>query len=64
MQQYKNVSNEKNQSMQTMDMTEDDVGIYVTVTIAKTSKNISEGSHKDGEKGNDEIKRCRNPTLG
>ncbi len=50
--------------MQTMDMTEDDVGIYVTVTIAKTSKNISEGSHKDGEKGNDEIKRCRNPTLG
>ncbi len=40
-----------------MDMTEDDVGIYVTATIAKTSKNISEDSHKEGEKGNDEVKR-------
>ncbi len=38
-------------------MTEDDVGIYVTATVAKTSKNISEGSHKEGEKGNDEVKR-------
>jgi hypothetical protein len=40
-----------------MDMTKDDAGIYVTATTAKTSKNISEGSHKKGEKGNDEIKR-------
>jgi hypothetical protein len=40
-----------------MDMTKDDVGIYVTATTAKTSKNISEGSHKEGEKGNDEVKR-------
>jgi hypothetical protein len=40
-----------------MDMTEDDAGIYVTATTAKTSKNISEGSHKEGEKGNDEVKR-------
>jgi hypothetical protein len=40
-----------------MDMTEDDVGIYVTATAAKTSKNISQGSHKEGEKGNDEVKR-------
>ncbi len=38
-------------------MTEEDAGIYVTTTIAKTSKNISEGSHKEGEKGNDEVKR-------
>ncbi len=38
-------------------MTEDDAGIYVTTTTAKTSKNISEGSHKEGEKGNDEVKR-------
>jgi hypothetical protein len=57
MQQNKNVSSEKNQSRQTMDMIEDDAGIYVTTTIAKTSKNISEGSHKEGEKGNDEVKR-------
>ncbi len=57
MQQNKNVSSEKNQSKETMDMTEDDVGIYVTATAAKTSKNISEGSHKEGEKGNDEVKR-------
>jgi hypothetical protein len=55
MQQNKNVSSEKNQSRQTMDMIEDDVGIYVTA--AKTNKNISEGSHKEGEKGNDEVKR-------
>ncbi len=40
-----------------MDMTEDDAGIYVTTTAAKTSKNISEGSHKEGEKGNDEVKK-------
>ncbi len=40
-----------------MDMTEDDAGIYVTTTTAKTNKNISEGSHKEGEKGNDEVKR-------
>jgi hypothetical protein len=40
-----------------MDMTEDDADIYVTVTAAKTSKNISEGSHKEGEKGDDEEKR-------
>jgi hypothetical protein len=40
-----------------MDMTEDDVGIYVTAIAAKTSKNISQGSHKEGEKGNDEVKR-------
>ncbi len=40
-----------------MDMTEDDAGIYVTATSAKTSKNISKGSHKEGEKGNDEVKR-------
>ncbi len=40
-----------------MDMTEDDVGIYVRATTAKTSKNISQGSHKEGEKGNDEVKR-------
>ncbi len=39
-----------------MDMTEDDASIYVTATAAKTSKNISKGSHKEGEKGNDEIK--------
>jgi hypothetical protein len=39
-----------------MDMTEDDADIYVTVTAAKTSKNISEGSHKEGEKGDDEGK--------
>ncbi len=51
------VSSEKSQSRQTMDMTEDDAGIYVTVTAAKTSKNISEGSHKEGEKGDDEGKR-------
>jgi hypothetical protein len=38
-----------------MDMTEDDACIYVTATAAKTSKNISEGSHKEGEKGNDEV---------
>ncbi len=57
MQQNKNVSSEKNQSRQTMDMTEDDAGIYVTATTTKTSKNISEGSHKEGEKGNDEVKR-------
>ncbi len=38
-------------------MTEYDAGIYVTATAAKTSKNISEGSHKEGEKGNDEVKR-------
>ncbi len=37
-------------------MIEDDAGIYVTATTAKTSKNISEGSHKEGEKGNDEVK--------
>jgi hypothetical protein len=41
MQQNKNVSSEKNQSRETMDMTEDDAGIYVTATAAKTSKNIS-----------------------
>ncbi len=40
-----------------MDMTEDYAGIYVIPTTAKTSKNISEGSHKEGEKGNDEVKR-------
>ncbi len=40
-----------------MDMTEDDAGMYVTATAAKTSKNISQGSHKEGEKGNDEVKR-------
>jgi hypothetical protein len=40
-----------------MDMTEDDAGIYVTTTAAKTGKNISEGSRKEGEKGNDEVKR-------
>ncbi len=57
MQQNKNVPSEKNQSRQTMDMTEYDAGIYVTTTVAKTSKNISEGSHKEGEKGNDEVKR-------
>jgi len=57
MQQNKNVSSEKTQSRETMDMTEDDAGIYVTTTTAKTSKNISEGSHKEGEKGNDEVKR-------
>jgi hypothetical protein len=57
MQQNKNVPSEKNQSRQTMDMTENDVGIYVTATAAKTSKNISQGSHKEGEKGNDEVKR-------
>jgi hypothetical protein len=57
MQQNKNVSSEKNQSRETMDMTEDDADIYVTTTIAKTNKNISEGSHKEGEKGNDEVKR-------
>jgi hypothetical protein len=51
------VSSEKNQSRETMDMTEDDADIYVTTTIAKTNKNISEGSHKEGEKGNDEVKR-------
>lgn len=51
------VLSEKNQSRQTMDMTEDDAGIYVTVTAAKTSKNISEGSHKEVEKGDDEGKR-------
>jgi hypothetical protein len=56
-QQNKNVPSEKNQSRQTMDMTENDVGIYVTATAAKTSKNISQGSHKEGEKGNDEVKR-------
>jgi len=56
MQQNKNVSSEKNQSRETMDMTEDDACIYVTTTIAKTSKNILEGSHKEGEKGNDEVK--------
>jgi hypothetical protein len=38
-------------------MTEDDAGIYVTATTAKTSKNISQGSHKEREKGNDEVKR-------
>jgi hypothetical protein len=57
MQQNKNVSSEKNQSREIMDMTEDDAGIYVTATAAKTSKNISKGSHKEGEKGNDEVKR-------
>jgi hypothetical protein len=57
MQQNKHVHCEKNQSRQTMDMTEDDAGMYVTATAAKTSKNISEGSHKEGEKGNDEVKR-------
>jgi len=57
MQQNKNVSSEKNQSRETMDMIEDDADIYVTSTTAKTSKNISEGSHKEGEKGNDEVKR-------
>jgi hypothetical protein len=51
------VSSEKNQSRQSMDMTENDAGIYVTVTAGKTSKNISEGSHKEGEKGDDEVKR-------
>jgi hypothetical protein len=40
-----------------MDMTEDDVGIYVRATAAKTSKNISKGSHKEDEKGNDEVKK-------
>jgi hypothetical protein len=40
-----------------MDMTKDDASIYVTATTAKTSKNISKGSHKEGEKGNDEVKR-------
>ncbi len=40
-----------------MDMTEDGACIYVTATTAKTSKNISQGSHKEGEKGNDEVKR-------
>jgi hypothetical protein len=57
MPQNKNVPSEKNQSRQTMDMTEDDVCIYVIARTAKTSKNISEGSHKEGEKGNDEVKR-------
>jgi hypothetical protein len=57
MQQNKNVPSEKNQSRQTMDMTEDGASIYVTATAAKTSKNISQGSHKEGEKGNDEVKR-------
>ncbi len=38
-------------------MIEDDAGIYVTATAAKTSKNISEGSHREGEKGNDEVKK-------
>ncbi len=38
-------------------MTKDDAGIYVTTTTAKASKNISKGSHKEGEKGNDEVKR-------
>jgi hypothetical protein len=57
MQQNKNVPSEKNQSRQTMDMTEDDAGIYVTATTAKTNKNISQGSHEEGEKGNDEVKR-------
>ncbi len=57
MQQNKNVSSEKNQSRQTMDMSEDDACIYVTATSAKTSKNISKGSQKEGEKGNDEVKR-------
>jgi hypothetical protein len=57
MQQNKNVPSEKNQSRQTMDMTEDGACIYVTATAAKTSKNISQGSHKEGEKGNDEVKR-------
>ncbi len=40
-----------------MDMTEDGAGIYVTPTTTKTSKNISQGSLKEGEKGNDEVKR-------
>ncbi len=40
-----------------MDMIEDDAGIYVTPTTAKTNNNISEESHKEGEKGNDEVKR-------
>ncbi len=40
-----------------MDMTEDGAGIYVRATAAKTSKNISQGSHKEGEEGNDEVKR-------
>jgi len=40
-----------------MDMTEDDAGINVTATTVKTSKNTSEGSQKEGEKGNDEVKR-------
>jgi hypothetical protein len=53
----KNVSSEKNQSRETMDMTEDDASIYVTAIAAKTSKNILEGSHKEGEKGNDEVKK-------
>ncbi len=38
-------------------MTEDDASIYVTAIAAKTSKNILEGSHKEGEKGNDEVKK-------
>ncbi len=38
-------------------MTENDAGIYVTATTTKTNKNISEGFHKEGEKGNDEVKR-------
>jgi len=38
-------------------MTKDDAGIDVMATAAKTNKNILEGSHKEGEKGNDEVKR-------
>ncbi len=38
-------------------MTEDDASIYVTATAAKTNKNILEGFHKEGEKGNDEVKK-------
>ncbi len=57
MQQNKNASSEKNQSRETMDMTEDDASIYVIAIAAKTSKNISKGSYKEGEKGNDEVKR-------
>jgi hypothetical protein len=28
-----------------------------STTTAKTNKNISQGSHEEGEKGNDEVKR-------